>query len=138
MTKPVVKKRVLISCIAVLIAMIIAIAVFILSVWAPLFGVMRECRGVFSGKILSEDENLGRFNFDNDDSVTGATEIKGFIFFTYACHNENEGVIYAYSRRSYYNSNGKLIYRGVLEPMKIEVEKAGGEWKVSYICYLAI
>ena len=99
---------------------------------------MKECRDVFSGKISTEDENLGRFNFDNDDSVTGSTRIKGFIFFTYACHNKNKGVIYAYSKRSYYDNNGTLLHTGVLEPMKIELENINGEWKVSYICYLVI
>ena len=123
-----------------IIPFIIILLILFLTMWVPFLGIMKECRAVFSGKISTEDKALGRFNFDSDYTAQtlDAANIKGSIFFTFALHNGNTGVIYAISIRSYYDDEGNVLKPGFPEPMKIELEKVNGEWKVSYMYYTRI
>ena len=105
--------------------------------WLPFLGIMKECNGVFSGKISSKDGNLGIFNFDNDTTIVDVDNlsIKGSIMFVSTWNNGEIGVIYAISNRNYYDGNGKKIYSKFNEPMKIRVIKVDGTWKIANIFY---
>ena len=136
-----------------IIPFIIILLILFLTMWLPFLGIMKECNGVFSGKISSKDGNLGIFNFDNDttsvdvdnlsinfDNDTTIVDvdnlsIKGSIMFVSTWNNGEIGVIYAISNRNYYDGNGKKIYSKSNEPMKIRVIKVDGTWKIANIFY---
>ena len=92
-----------------IIPFIIILLILFLTMWLPFLGIMKECNGVFSGKISSKDGNLGIFNFDNDTTIVDVDNlsIKGSIMFVSTWNNGEIGVIYAISNRNYYDGNGK-------------------------------
>ena len=120
-----------------IIPFIIILLILFLTMWLPFLGIMKECNGVFSGKISSKDGNLGIFNFDNDTTIVDVDNlsIKGSIMFVSTWNNGEIGVIYAISNRNYYDGNGKKIYSKSNEPMKIRVIKVDGTWKIANIFY---
>ena len=120
-----------------IIPFIIILLILFLTMWLPFLGIMKECNGVFSGKISSKDGNLGIFNFDNDTTIVDVDNlsIKGSIMFVSTWNNGEIGVIYAISNRNYYDGNGKKIYSKFNEPMKIRVIKVDGTWKIANIFY---
>lgn len=120
-----------------IIPFIIILLILFLTMWLPFLGIMKECNGVFSGKISSKDGNLGIFNFDNDTTIVDVDNlsIKGSIIFVSTWNNGEIGVIYAISNRNYYDGNGKKIYSKFNEPMKIRVIKVDGTWKIANIFY---
>ena len=130
MTKSVVKKRVLISCIIVI---VLTLLILFLTMWVPFLEIIKECNDVFSGKISSDNEHLCVFNFDRDYTAKhcGGESVKGSSVFLFSWHNGNTGYIYALSNRHYYDGSGNKLFDVTLDPVRIDVKKVNGVWYIS-------
>lgn len=123
-----------------IIPFIIILLILFLTMWLPFLGIMKECRDVFYGKISSDDPHLSTFNFESESlpESWGVSHIEGSIVFLLSWRNKNTGVIYAISNRYFYGSDGNVVRKESNEPVKIEVVKENGVWKISKVYYTVI